>query len=153
MNNRDIEWRKKKLKQIREQIESGQLNAVRELLPNEVIKQICEDCQYYFRTRLLSPLVIIFHMISAGISREASFQSAWQLSGQSGQSGSLAKGRKRLPLKVWKGIDEWMIQAIEEEQNGEDRWRGHRMIGTDGTCGSMSDEPELAKHFGRSSGS
>lgn len=150
MNNKDIEWRKKKLKQIREQIESGQLNAVRELLPNHVIQQICEDCQYYFRTRLLSPLVIIFHMISAGISREASFQSAWPLNGQSGQSGSLAKGRKRLPLKIWEGIDSWMIQAIEEEQNGEDRWRGHRMIGVDGTCTSMSDMPELVQYFGRS---
>lgn len=152
MNNRDIEWRKKKLKEFREQLESGQLNAVRELLPNEVIKQICEDCQYYFRTRLLSPLVIVFHMISAGISREGSFQSAWHFSGQSGQSGSLAKGRKRLPLKVWEEMDQWMIREIEEEQAGENRWRGHRMIGVDGTCGSMSDEAELVKHFGRSKG-
>lgn len=153
MNNKNIDWRKKKLKEIREQLESGQMNAVRELLPNDAIQQICEECQYYFRTRLLSPLVIIFHMISAGISREGSFRSAWHLNGESGQSGSLAKGRKRLPLKVWKGIDEWMITEIEEEQAGEDRWRGHRMIGVDGTCASMSDEPELGQHFGRSSGS
>lgn len=152
MNNRDIEWRKKKLEQIRERLEGGQLNAVRELLPNSVIQQICEDCQYYFRTRLLSPLVTIFHMISAGMSREGSFQSAWHFNGQSGQSGSLAKARKRLPLKVWEDIDQWVIRKIEEEQDGADRWRGHRMLGVDGTCGSMSDEGALIKHFGRGNG-
>ena len=81
MNNRNIELRRKKLEQFREQLESGQMNAVREMLPNGVIEQICEDCQYYFRTRLLTPLVTVFHMISAGISREGSFRSAWQLNG------------------------------------------------------------------------
>lgn len=149
MNNKDIEWRRKKLKQQREAIESGQMNALRDMLPNETIRQACEDSGYYFRTRLLSPLVIIFHMIAAGISREGSFQSAWHLAGQTRQSGSLAKGRKRLPLKVWKRIDQWMMEAIDKELKGEDRWRGHRMIVTDGTCVSMSDEPELVEHFGR----
>src|SRR3989338_8019931 len=97
MDNRNIEWRQKKLDQIRQELESGQMNAVREILPNRVIEQICEDCQYYFRTRLLTPLVTVFHMMSAGISREGSFRSAWHLNGQTGRSGSLAKARKRLP--------------------------------------------------------
>ena len=110
MNNKDIEWRRKKLEGIREQLESGQLNAVRELLPNEVIQKACEDCHYYFRNRMLTPLVVVFHMISAGISRERSFQSAWHLNGQTGRSGSLAKARKRVPLEVWKKIDGWMIE-------------------------------------------
>ena len=81
MNNRDIEWRSKKLEQIRGEIESGQLNALRGLLPDEVIHQICEECGYDFRTRLLTPLATIFHMLSAAIIREGSFQSAWHMSG------------------------------------------------------------------------
>jgi len=149
VNNRDIEWRKKKLEEKRRELESGQLNALRELLPNDVILKICEECQYYFRNRLLSPLVIIFHMMSAAVSREGSFQSAWHLSGQSRQSGSLAKARKRLPLEVWIQLDKWMKGQIETESGDQDRWRGHRMIGVDGTCISMSDEPELAKRFGK----
>jgi len=64
MNNRDIEWRGKKLEEFRQQLESGQMNAVREMLPDHVIKEICEDCQYYFRTRLLTPLVTVFHWFS-----------------------------------------------------------------------------------------
>jgi len=148
VNNKDIEWRREKLKREREAIESGQLNALREMLPGRVIRQVCEESGYYFRTRLLSPLVIVFHMIAAGISRDGSFQSAWQLAGQSARSGSLAKGRKRLPLEVWKRIDKWMIQAIDRENREQDLWRGHRMMGVDGTCVSMPDQPELAHYFG-----
>ena len=149
MNNKDIEWYGKKLEQLREEIECGQLNALRELLPNEVIKQICEECGYYFRARLLTPLVTIFHMIGAGISREGSFQSAWQMSGQSGRSGRLSEARSRLPLKVWIQLHEWMMKEIRKESGCKKQWRGHRMIGMDGTCFSMSDERELAEYFGR----
>ena len=152
MNNKGIEWRRKKLEQFREQLESGQMNAVREILPDRVIEQICEDCQYYFRTRLLTPLVTVFHMISAGISREGSFRSAWQLSGQAEQSGSLAKARKRLPLEVWDHLHSWMMKEVEKEELAKVQWRGHRVIGLDGTCVSMSDTPELFECFGRRKG-
>ena len=152
MNNRNIELRRKKLEQFREQLESGQMNAVREMLPNGVIEQICEDCQYYFRTRLLTPLVTVFHMISAGISREGSFRSAWQLNGQAEQSGSLAKARKRLPLEVWERLHGWMMKEVENEDLAKVQWRGHRVIGLDGTCVSMSDTPELFECFGRRKG-
>lgn len=152
MNNKDIEWRGKKLEPVREEIERGQLNSLRELLPDEVIRGICEECGYYFRTRLLTPLVTIFHMISAGITREGSFQSAWQMSGQAGRSGVLSEARKRLPLGIWNKIHQWMMKEIEKESGYKKRWRGHRMVGIDGTCISMSDEPELATHFGRWNG-
>ena len=77
-NKNNIDRRRKKLKEERERLESTQLNGLRELLPDKVIKEICEECEYYFRTRLLTPLVTIFHMIGAAISRDGSFQSAWQ---------------------------------------------------------------------------
>ena len=147
MNNKDIEWRSKKLEQVRKEIESGQLNALRELLPNGVIKQICEECGYYFRTRLLTPLVTVFHMIGAGISRDGSFQSAWQMNGQTGKSGVLSEARKRLPLGVWSRLHQWIVQEVKKESGFKQLWRGHRMIGIDGTCVSMSDEPELIEVF------
>lgn len=149
MNNRDIGWHRKKLEQFRREIESGQLNALRELLPDETIRQICEESGYYFRTRLLTPLATIFHMLSAAISREGSFQGAWQMNGQVGRSGSLSDARKRLPLAVWEQLYAWMLNEIGREPGAGKRWRGHRMIGLDGTFVSMSDETELADHFGR----
>jgi len=147
MNNRDIEWQSQKLEQLREEIECGQLNGLRQLLPNEAIERICKDCSYYFRTRLLTPLATIFHMIGAGISREGSFQSAWEMSGQTGRSGVLSEARKRLPLEVWVQLHQWMMNEISKESEG--RWRRHRMIGMDGTFVSMNDEAPLTEHFGK----
>lgn len=149
MNNKDIEWRRKKLEGERQKLESEQWNSLRQLLPNDVIERICEDCKYQFRTRLLTPLVIVFHMIGAGVSREGSFQSSWEIIGQSGQSGSLAKGRRRIPRKVWQGLDQWIVEEIDKEFGELSHWRGHRVVGVDGTCLSMSDKAELIEHFGR----
>ena len=152
MNNKHIEWRKQKLEGFRDKLEAGQLNALRELLPNSVIKEICEESQYEYRNRLLTPIVTIFHMIGAGISREGSFQSAWQMGAQSGQSGSLAKARKRIPLEVWTSLHEWISTEVQKESTPTECWRGHRLIGVDGTCLSMSEESDLVEYFGRQSG-
>lgn len=149
MNNKEIVWRKQKLEQEKKKLQSGQLNAFRELLPDETIRQVCEESEYDFRERRLTPVVTVFHMISAGISREGSFQSAWHLAGQSGGSGSLAKGRKRLPLGVWERLDQWIVDQIEQEATAKDWWKGHRMVGADGTCVSMSAEAPLVEYFGR----
>lgn len=134
---------------MREKIESGQLNAVRELLTNEDIKQICEECGYYFRNRLLTPFVTIFHMIGAAICREGSFRSAWHMTGQSEMSDALAKARKRLPLSVWEHLDTWIVNHISGEHDSKHLWHGHRLIGNDGSCVSMSDVPELTERFGK----
>ena len=134
---------------MREKIESGQLNAVRELLTNEDIQQICDECGYYFRSRLLTPFVTIFHMIGAAVCREGSFQSAWHMSGQSGMSDALAKARKRLPLSVWERLDRWMVDKIAQEHDSKHLWHGHRLIGNDGSCVSMPDVPELSERFGK----
>ena len=150
MISQRIERRRKKLKAMRERIESSQLNAVRELLTNEDIKEICEASSYYFRNRLLTPVTTIFHMIGAAISREGSFQSAWHMSGQSGMSDALTKARKRLPRSVWRRLSQWILDQITQEHDSKYLWHGHRLVSPDGSCVSMPDEPDLVKRFGRS---
>lgn len=152
MSNKSIEKRKRKLNTLREELISGQLNAVRELLPNEAIEKICQEAGYYFRARLLCPLVTIFHMIGAAISRDGSFQSSWHLSAQTGSSGSLAKARKRLPSSIWQRLHQWLCEQIAQKHDSQYLWCGHRLIGLDGTCYSLSDEAELAEYFGRANG-
>ena len=127
-NKNNIDRRRKKLKEERERLESTQLNGLRELLPDKVIKEICEECEYYFRTRLLTPLVTIFHMIGAAISRDGSFQSAWQGIGETGRSDSLSKARSRLPLKIWERLHRWINEQIGEEFKEKNLLRGHRVI-------------------------
>lgn len=146
----NIDKRRKKLKEERERLESTQLNGLRELLPDKAIKGICNECEYYFRGRLLTPLVTIFHMLGAAISREGSFQSAWHNIGETGRSDSLSKARKRLPLKIWERLSRWITDQIEDEFRKKSLWRGHRVIGIDGSGISMGDEEELESVFGKS---
>lgn len=149
-SNNSIDRRRKKLKEIRERLESTQLNGVRELLPDKAIKQICNECEYYFRSRLLTPLVTIFHMLGAAISREGSFQSAWHNIGETGRSTALSKARSRLPLKIWERLGQWVTDQIENEFKKKSLWRGHRVLGIDGSGISMGDEEELESVFGKS---
>jgi len=139
-----------KLEAVRRRLEETQLNAVRELLTDKVITTICSECGYYFRERIFTPLVTIFHMIGAAISREGSFQSSWHNIGETGNSDTLSKARRRLPIAVWKRIHKWIASQIEAESREVSLWRGHRVIGVDGTCVSMSDEAELERVFGKS---
>ncbi len=138
-----------KLEDVRRKLEATQLNAVRELLTDRTINRICNECEYSYRERVLTPLVTIFHMIGAAISREGSFQSAWHNIGETGQSDTLAKARKRLSIAVWERLHKWITGRIDEECREEYLWRGHRVMGVDGTCVSMSNEPEPEQEFGK----
>jgi len=149
MNNRNIEWRRKKLKQFREEINGGQLNSLREMLPKAVIEEACYQSEYRFRRRLFEPETTVFHMLTAALSPESSFQSAWHLSGQTGCSARLAEARKRLPLEVWQRLQQWTREQHQSCAEASQYWRGHRMIGVDGATVSMSDEPCLSEFFGR----
>ncbi|MHC4715937.1 MAG: transposase domain-containing protein [Planctomycetota bacterium] len=92
------------------------LNAVRQVLPDRLIQQVCRDVGYAYRRRVLTPAIIVLHMILAAIWPEESFAASWQLvwdwaagcspalAGMSPSSGSLAKARARLPLKLWKRL-------------------------------------------------
>ena len=89
-------------------------------------------------------------MIGAALSREGSFQSSWHNIGQVGQSDILSKARKRLPTKIWNNLNQWINNKIDKEFGEKAKWRGHRVIGVDGTCVSMSDEAELSERYGKS---
>jgi hypothetical protein len=150
VNKYNIGKRRKKLKALRKELESTQLKAFHKMLPARRIRQIYKGNGDCFRNRLLTPPVTVFHMLNAAISREKSFQSAWHNIGQTGRSDRLARARQRLPLNLWQELHEWSIKQIGDEFKPEIYWRGHRVIGVDGTGVSMSDEPELTKVFGKS---
>ncbi|MEW6621345.1 MAG: hypothetical protein AB1422_18775 [bacterium] len=122
LSKSNIDKRRRKLKALREKLVSTQLNGIRELLTNKTIEGICKECEYYFRERLLTPVVTIFHMIGAGISREGSFQSAWHNIGETGRSDALSRARKRLPLKVWEGIDKKVRRDMGDEFRDKSLW-------------------------------
>ena len=105
INIKNINKKKKRLKQVREELEKSQMRAIQEIITKEEIEQICKKNNYYFRRRRITPIVTLLHMIGAAISRERSFQSAWHNSGHIEGSDILCKARQRMPEKVWEGVD------------------------------------------------
>jgi hypothetical protein len=57
-------------------LESIPLNSIRNILPDESILQACRDAGYEFRHRLITPVVIVLHMLLAAIWPEESFNAS-----------------------------------------------------------------------------
>jgi hypothetical protein len=144
---------------ISAKLESVTFNSIRKILPDHAILDACREEKYDYRSRLMTPIVIVLHMITAAIGPEESFNAAWQLawssfsasfpwiSGQSPSRGSVAKARKRLPLAVWQRLTHWVCQQAQRYSASMDKWRGHRVVLVDGTCLTLPNEPELRKNF------
>ena len=153
----------KKDEKISKKIEQVTFNSIRKALPDEAIVGACQEADYKYRNRLITPIVTVMHMILTAIWPEQSFAASWQLlwshaasrldiSVKSPSLGSVAKARARLPVKLWSNLFEWISQRVQNLSGRFDRWRGHRVILADGTCVSMSDKEELFKAFGTNYG-
>ena len=141
------------LESIRTRIRGSQMNALRDILPDEQIHAACRKIGYEFRRRLLTPVVTVFHMIAAALWPENSFRSAWQSTGAPPvSSGSLADARARLPLGVISALFDKVAATAQRLSEPFVRWRGHRVANVDGYCVSMEDNAELHEAFGTSNG-
>lgn len=159
MFNKSIVKVVEKSEVISEKLESITFNSIRKTLPDHAILNACRQEEYDYRCRLMTPIMIVLHMITAAIWPEESFNAAWQLAwssfsasfpqmaGQSPLRGSVAKARKRLPLAVWQRLTHWICQQTQQYSASMDKWRGHRIVLIDGTCLTLPDEPELRKDF------
>ena len=105
-------------KGISDQLEQVTLNSIRNILPDRMIEQTCEEIGYSFRRRKITPVVTVLHMVMAAIWPEESFNACWQvlwdsfiiwfpqLSGQCPSRGRVAQARARLPLRLWQRLFE-----------------------------------------------
>lgn len=146
------------------QLQQVTFNSIRKVLPDQAIEQACQDVEYAYRQRVLTPIVTMLHMILAAIWPEESFQASWHLlwdsavgafpglQGKSPSSGSLAKARARLPVRLWAQVWAFLRARVEALSEPFAYWRGHRVILADGTCVSMPDTPDLHADFGTSTG-
>jgi len=119
-----------KYETISARLESVTFNSIRKVLPDRAILQACSQAKYDYRRRLITPIMIVLHMVTAAIWPEESFNAAWQLvwasfsasfpwmAGKSPSRGSLAKARKRLPLGVWQKLTQWVCQQEELKVSG-----------------------------------
>lgn len=149
---------------ISDQLQQVILNSIRKILPNKMIEQTCSEVGYRFRRRKITPVVTVLHMVMAAIWPEESFNACWQvlwdsliswfpqLSGQCPSRGRVAEARGRLPLRLWQRLFEQLSDKAQALSEAYDKWKGHRVVLVDGTCVSMSAEPELVEAFGVNTG-
>lgn len=145
-------------------LESLSLNSIRRILPDQAIVQACRDAGYDFRHRLITPVVVVMHMLLAAIWPEASFNASWQvlwsifkshyphLSNLDPSRGTVTNARGRVSLAVWQNLFAWISQQAQRLSEPWSRWRGHRVVLMDGTCVSMPDTPGLQSAFGAPTG-
>jgi hypothetical protein len=136
------------LEAMRVRLREGQLNALRGLLPDSVIWQACDGAGYAYRQRLLTPLVVILHYLSAALWPEDSFQAAAACASLGASSGSLSKARQRLPRAVMDNLSAYVAELGQYLSRPHAFHRGLRVVTVDGTCLSMADTPKLRGEFG-----
>jgi len=164
MSKNSIDSSTKNHEKISDKLEQISFNSVRKVLPDNAIVRACKAVDYNYRERKITPIVTVLHMIMAAIWPEDSFNASWQvlwaslvsrftdLNGQSPSRGKVSQARARLPLGLWRFLFEWICQKVQELSQAFDKWKGHRVVLLDGTCVSMSDNPELFKEFGKPTG-
>lgn len=64
---------------ISNKIEQITFNSIRKVLPDSAVKKIYQDIGYKYRNRMITPIVIVLHMVMAAIWPEESFNASWQV--------------------------------------------------------------------------
>jgi len=145
-------------------LESIPLSSIRRILPDKAIVGACREAGYEYRHRLLTPVVVVLHMLLAAIWPEESFNASWQVLWSIFKSryphllnldpsrGTVVNARRRIPLQAWKNLFAWISRQAQQFSEPWSRWHGHRVVLLDGTCVSMPDTPRLMAAFGTQTG-
>jgi IS4 transposase len=141
-------------------LESVTLGSIRKILPDKIIHDACHQVNYNYRSRFITPIVTVLHMILAAIWPEESFNASWELlwssfaanhpsmAGKSPSRGTVSNARRRMPLESWNKIVKWLSEQGQACSDKFDQWHGHRIIAVDGTSMTVSNSKELCKTFG-----
>jgi len=164
MYNENIGVSAEKPEKICNKMEQVAFNSIRKVLPDREIHKICKDIGYKYRDRMITPIIIVLHMIMSAIWPEESFNASWQvlwatlvsrfasLNGKSPSRGTVSNARARLSFEFWNRLFKFISEQAQGLSEQYDKWRGHRVVLADGTCVSMSDKDELFEEFGANTG-
>ncbi len=164
MTTQSIDSMHEKSSTISSCLQSVPLSSIRNILPDKAIIKACQEAEYHYRDRLLTPVVVVLHMLLAAIWPEESFNASWQVLWSVFKSrypqiqqtdpsrGTVSNARNRLPMQVWHELFAWVSRQAQQFSEPWSRWCGHRVVLLDGTCVSMPDTPQLMDAFGTQTG-
>jgi hypothetical protein len=120
-----------------------------EHLAPEAIADACRQEGYTWRKRLLDPITTIYLFLLQVLHGNTACQQVVQFGGRTFSDSAYCQARKRLPLRVYHRLLEWIARAGRRATASAHRWLGHRVRVLDGSSSSMPDTPELQAAFGQ----
>jgi Transposase DDE domain len=118
-------------------------------LSKETIEDACRQAKHSWRKRILDPTTTIYLFLLQVLHGNTACTHVVHFGVWSFSDSAYCQARKRLPLAVFQWLLEKTSAAFRSATSGTSRWLGHRVWVTDGSSFSMSDNPELQKHFGQ----
>jgi Transposase DDE domain len=127
---------------------------VTEILPEELIEQLCRDVGHRWRDRDLGPVVTTHLFVRQILEGNVPVGELRRHTGLSFTDSAYCQARARLPRQLLERLQRAVTGAVDAltEPHASDLWRGHRVFLIDGSGFSMPDTPDLQAHFGQPSG-
>ena len=122
-------------------------------LDRPFIEQVARQVGHRWRSCGLTPAVLVHWLLIQVLHGNTALNHLSLLAGRAFTASAICPARARLPLAVWQAILKALVGSLGPVTDDHDgRWNGHRVFLTDGSAFSMSDAPELQKHFGQPGG-
>ena len=118
-------------------------------LSKETIEEACRQAKHSWRKRILDPTTTIYLFLLQVLHGNTACTHVVHFGVWSFSDSAYCQARKRLPLAVFQWLLEKTSAAFRSATSSTSRWLGHRVWLADGSSFSMSDIPELQKHFGQ----
>jgi Transposase DDE domain len=123
-----------------------------DLLTPQAIEGACRREGYTWRKRLLDPVTTIYLFLLQVLHGNTACSHVVQFGCWTSSDSAYCPARRRLPLRVFHRLLEWIAQAGRRSTASAHRWFGHRVWVMDGSSFSMPDTPELQAAFGQPTG-
>jgi hypothetical protein len=118
-------------------------------LTPKAIRDLCKTLGYSWRERLLDPVTTVHLFLLQILHGNTACSHVPRLGGVPCSGEAYCQARARLPLALFRCLLLLLKDRLPEPPPDEGRWHGHRTFLADGSSASMSDTPELQKHFGQ----
>ena len=108
-----------------------------DLLPPPAIEDACRQEGYTWRKRVLDPVITIYLFLLQVLHCKTACTHVVQFGCWTFSDSAYCQARKRLPLRVFHRLLEWIAQAVRPAIASAQRWFGHRVWVLDGSSFSM----------------
>ena len=113
------------------------------------IEEACRRAHHSWRNRLLDPATTIYLFLLQVLHGNTACQHVVQFGRRAFTDVAYCAARRRIPLAVFQQLLKSAADAMRQSTTTASTWFGHRVWILDGSGFSMSDTPELQRHFGQ----